>query len=65
MGHPKPFGLHYLAIGNEEVGEGFTERYPYFHKAIREKYPDIKQVHLPQAVSMSADGQVQENAAVI
>ncbi len=42
MGHPKPFGLHYLAIGNEEVGEGFTERYPYFHKAIREKYPDIK-----------------------
>lgn len=42
MGHPKPFGLKYLAIGNEEVGEGFTERYPYFHKAIREKYPDIK-----------------------
>ena len=42
MGHPKPFGLKYLAIGNEEVGEGFTERYPYFHKAIREKYPEIK-----------------------
>lgn len=42
LGHPKPFGLKYLAIGNEEVGEGFTERYPYFHKAIREKYPDIK-----------------------
>lgn len=42
MGHPKPFGLKYLAIGNEEVGEGFTERYPYFHQAIREKYPDIK-----------------------
>ncbi len=42
MGHPKPFGLKYLAIGNEEVGEGFPERYPYFHKAIREKYPEIK-----------------------
>ena len=42
LGHPKPFGLKYLAIGNEEVGEGFTERYPYFHKAIREKYPEIK-----------------------
>lgn len=41
MGHPEPFGLKYLAIGNEEVGEGFTERYPYFHKAIRERYPDI------------------------
>ncbi len=42
MGHPAPFGLEYLGIGNEEVGEGFFERYEYFHKAIREKYPDIK-----------------------
>ena len=32
----------YIAVGNEEVGEPFFERYPYFHKAIREKYPDIK-----------------------
>ncbi len=42
LGHEKPFNLEYIAIGNEEVGEGFFERYPYFHKAIREKYPDIK-----------------------
>ncbi len=42
MGHEKPFGLEYIGIGNEEVGEGFFERYPYFHRAVREKYPDIK-----------------------
>lgn len=42
LGHSKPFGLTYIGIGNEEIGEGFFERYPYFHKAIREKYPDIK-----------------------
>lgn len=42
LGHPEPFGLEYIAIGNEEVGEPFFERYSYFHKAIKEKYPDIK-----------------------
>lgn len=45
LGHPKPFHLEYLAIGNEEVGEGFRERYPYFHKAIRAKYPSIKLIN--------------------
>ena len=42
LGHPEPFGLEYIGIGNKEVGEGFFERYPYFHKAIKEKYPDIQ-----------------------
>ena len=42
LGHAQPFGLKYIGIGNEEVGDGFFERYPYFHKAIREKAPDIK-----------------------
>lgn len=42
LGHREPFGLEYLGIGNEEVGEGFRERFPYFVKAVREKYPDIK-----------------------
>ncbi len=42
LGHPEPFGLEYLAIGNEEVGEGFFDRYPYFHNAVKEKYPEIK-----------------------
>ncbi len=42
LGHPKSFNLEYLAIGNEEVGDDFFERYPYFHNAIKEKYPQIK-----------------------
>lgn len=42
LGHKETFNLEYLGIGNEEVGDGFFERYPYFHKAIREKYPEIK-----------------------
>ncbi len=42
MGHSAPFNMEYIGIGNEEIGEGFFERYPYFHNAIREKYPEIK-----------------------
>lgn len=42
LGHSAPFNLKYIAIGNEEVGQGFFDRYDYFHKAIKEKYPDIK-----------------------
>lgn len=42
LGHPEPFHMEYLAIGNEELGAPFMERYPYFHNAIREKYPEIK-----------------------
>ena len=42
LGHTEPFGMKYIAIGNEEVGQGFFDRYDHFHKAIRAKYPDIK-----------------------
>ncbi|MDQ8734564.1 alpha-L-arabinofuranosidase C-terminal domain-containing protein [Paenibacillus sp. LHD-38] len=42
LGHPEPFGLEYIGIGNEEVGEPFFERYSYFHQAIKAKYPTMK-----------------------
>lgn len=42
LGHKEPFGLKYIAIGNEEVGQGFFDRYDIIHNAIRKKYPDIK-----------------------
>lgn len=45
LGHPEPFGLEYLAIGNEEVGQGFFDRYEVIHKAVREKYPEIKLIN--------------------
>lgn len=42
MGHPEPFGMKYLAIGNEEVGDAFFERYEIMHRAVQERYPDIQ-----------------------
>jgi len=40
-GHPEPFKLKYVEIGNENSGPDYTERYDIFYKAIKEKYPDI------------------------
>jgi alpha-L-arabinofuranosidase len=45
LGHKEPFHLEYLAIGNEEVGAEFFERYEMIHKAVREKYPHIKLIN--------------------
>lgn len=42
MGHPESFQLKYIAIGNEQWGEGYVERLIPFMEAIREKYPEIK-----------------------
>lgn len=45
MGHPAPFCLEYLGIGNEEVGQEFFDRYAYFHEAMRKVYPEIKLIN--------------------
>ena len=45
MGHSEPFNLEYLAIGNEEVGQGFWDRYDLFHKELKEKHPEIKLIN--------------------
>ncbi|GGP04829.1 alpha-L-arabinofuranosidase [Cloacibacterium rupense] len=41
MGHPKPFNLKFIGIGNEQWGEDYIERYKVFEKAIHAKYPKI------------------------
>ncbi|MDH6313386.1 alpha-L-arabinofuranosidase [Parabacteroides sp. PFB2-10] len=41
QGHPAPFNLEYLAIGNENSGEAFWERFDIIYKAVKEKYPEI------------------------
>lgn len=41
-GHPEPFSMKYIEIGNENYGPEYAERYALFHDAIKEKYPDIK-----------------------
>jgi len=41
-GHPKPFGLKYVEIGNEDAWiAGYAEHYNVVYKAIKAKYPDI------------------------
>ncbi len=42
MGHPEPFGLKYLAIGNEEIHEEFHRNMGRFAAAIRAKDPEIE-----------------------
>lgn len=42
MGHPAPFNLKYIAVGNEQWEDFYFKRLKPFVKAIREKYPDIK-----------------------
>ncbi|HPU42974.1 MAG TPA: alpha-L-arabinofuranosidase C-terminal domain-containing protein [Dictyoglomaceae bacterium] len=41
MGHPEPFNLKMLGIGNEQWGSLYFERYPYFHTALKNSYPNI------------------------
>ena len=42
MGHPEPFNLKYLAVGNEQWDNLYYERLRPFVKAIKAKYPNIK-----------------------
>lgn len=42
MGHPAPFNLKQVAIGNEQWGKLYPERLEPFVKAIRVKYPQMK-----------------------
>ena len=51
MGHPAPFNLKYLGVGNEQwdydeahggYGPVFTERLKKFNAALRAKYPSLK-----------------------
>jgi alpha-N-arabinofuranosidase len=41
MGHPEPFNLRMLGIGNEQWGPQYIERYKAFASAIKARYPDI------------------------
>lgn len=42
MGHPEPFNLKYLGIGNEQWEEQYIERYREFEKVLNLKHPEIK-----------------------
>jgi alpha-N-arabinofuranosidase len=62
LGHPEPFELNYVEVGNEDWLSGYpggfdsykAYRFPLFYKAIREAYPHI-QVIASAATSDPAD----------
>ena len=42
MGHPAPFNMKYLAIGNEQWDTPYFTRLKPFVEAVRKRYPEIK-----------------------
>jgi alpha-N-arabinofuranosidase len=44
MGHPAPFKLKLIGVGNEQWGPQYVERYEIFAKALKAKHPEIRLV---------------------
>jgi alpha-N-arabinofuranosidase len=42
MGHPEPFKLKFLGVGNENWGPQYIERAKLFQNALKAKHPEIK-----------------------
>ena len=53
MGHPEPFNLKMLGIGNEQWDQQYIERYNIFAAALKNKYPSIQ---LVSSAGPSPDG---------
>ncbi|MEO5564741.1 MAG: alpha-L-arabinofuranosidase C-terminal domain-containing protein, partial [Chitinophagaceae bacterium] len=45
MGHPAPFNLKMMGVGNENWGPQYIERLKIFTKAIKDKYPNFKLIN--------------------
>lgn len=44
MGHPEPFKMTYLEIGNENWGPDYEKRYNMIYKKVKKLYPQIKTI---------------------
>ena len=44
QGHPEPFDLKLVEIGNENGTRQFPERYRLVHSALKSKYPDVRYI---------------------
>lgn len=42
MGHPKPFNLKLVGVGNEQWQQEYFDRYDVFYKALKAKHPEIQ-----------------------
>jgi alpha-N-arabinofuranosidase len=57
-GHPAPFTLHYVEIGNEDWFDrsgSYDGRFAQFFKAIKEKYPDLQLIATTPVKSVKPD----------
>ena len=62
MGHPAPFPLKYVEIGNENIGRRYAAHYNRFHRAIKARYP---QIELVCALMFSKDIQALDTVEII
>jgi alpha-L-arabinofuranosidase len=57
-GHPAPFALSYVEIGNEDFFDksgSYGDRYAQFYKAIKAKYPDLQLIATAPITTMKPD----------
>lgn len=54
-GHPVPFNLKYMEIGNENWGTDYNDRYALFHDAIKTNYPNIRLIANERTTSRTND----------
>ncbi|MEO0055420.1 MAG: hypothetical protein RLZZ50_1367 [Verrucomicrobiota bacterium] len=55
-GHPEPFNLRYLGLGNEEGGKEYQERFPLFYDAIKARHPEVKIITSAGNIQADFDG---------
>ncbi len=41
-GHPAPYNINYVEIGNEDWNASYSTRYPLFYDAIKAEFPSLK-----------------------
>jgi len=58
MGHPEPFHLEMIGVGNEQWGPRYIERYKVFAAELKAKHPEIK---LVVAAGPSPSGELFDN----
>jgi alpha-L-arabinofuranosidase len=54
-GHPEPFPLRFVSIGNENWGPLYEERYARFYDAIKARYPQIQLIATAHVKSRPID----------
>ena len=54
LGHPAPFNLKMIGVGNEQWGPQYIERYEMFAKVLKDKHPEIS---LITSAGPSPDGE--------